>query len=62
MCDQCNKLEEKLSHYHRFLTNRFDPLTEERIKALIAELKRQKAALHPEPNALPRAVSWPRPH
>jgi hypothetical protein len=46
MCGQWDKLEEKISHYRLFLANRFDPLTEERIKALIAELKRQKETMH----------------
>jgi hypothetical protein len=46
MCDECDKLAEKISHYRLFLNNRFDPLTEERIKALIAELERQKETMH----------------
>jgi hypothetical protein len=27
MCDQCDKLQEKISHYRVFLTKGFDPLT-----------------------------------
>ena len=46
MCDQCDKLKEKIAHYRVFLNQRFDTLTEERIKALIADLERQKAAMH----------------
>lgn len=46
MCDHCDKLEEKLSHYRLFLNQRFDPLTEERISALIADLERQKETMH----------------
>ena len=46
MCDHCDKIGEKISHYRLFLNNRFDPLTEERIKALIAELERQKKTMH----------------
>ena len=42
MCDQCDKLKEKISHYRRFLDQRFDALTEERIKALISDLERPK--------------------
>jgi hypothetical protein len=38
MCDQCGKLKEKISHYRVFLNQRFDALTEEQIKALIADL------------------------
>jgi hypothetical protein len=41
MCDRCDKLEERISHYRLFLNQRFDPLTEERIRALIADLERQ---------------------
>jgi hypothetical protein len=39
MCDQCNHLRE-------FLKQRFDPLTEERIKAMIADLEQRKGAMH----------------
>ena len=46
MCDQCDKLKEKIAHYRLFLNQRFDALTEERIKALIADLERQKAAMN----------------
>jgi hypothetical protein len=46
MCDQCDKLEEKISHYRLFLTRGFDPLTEERIRALIANLEQQKERMH----------------
>jgi hypothetical protein len=46
MCDQCDKLEEKICHYRLFLNQRFDPLTEERIRAAIADLERQKGRFH----------------
>lgn len=46
MCDHCDKLEEKISHYRLFLNQRFDPLTEERIRALIADLERQRETMH----------------
>jgi len=46
MCDQCDKLQEKISHYRVFLTKGFDPLTQERIEALIADLQRQKETMH----------------
>ena len=39
MCDQCDKLKEKIAHYRIFLDQRFDALTEERIKALIADMR-----------------------
>jgi hypothetical protein len=46
MCDECDKLQASISHYKEFLKQRFDPLTEARIKSVIAELERRKAALH----------------
>jgi hypothetical protein len=39
MCEQCEKIREKISHYRGFLGQRFDPLTEQRIEALIADLE-----------------------
>jgi hypothetical protein len=42
MCEQCDYLEKQIAQY-RFLTNRFDPLTEERMKAALAELEKRKA-------------------
>jgi hypothetical protein len=47
MCEQCDRLEEKISHYRAFLNQRFDPLTEERIKSLIVDLERQRQTMHP---------------
>jgi hypothetical protein len=46
MCDQCDRLKEKISHYRVLLNQRFDAPTEERIKALIADLERQKETMH----------------
>jgi hypothetical protein len=46
MCEACQKLQDAISHYREFLKQRFDPLTEERIKTVVAELERRKAALH----------------
>jgi hypothetical protein len=46
MCNECDKLQEVISHYRQFLEQRFDPLTEQRIKNVIADLERRKAALH----------------
>jgi hypothetical protein len=46
MCDQCDKLQEKISHYRVFLTKGFDPLTHQRIEALIADLERRKETIH----------------
>jgi hypothetical protein len=41
MCEQCEIL-----HYRGFLQQRFDPLTEQRIKELIADLEQRKATMH----------------
>jgi TATA-binding protein-associated factor Taf7 len=46
MCERCNEIEKKISHYRRFLNQRFDPLTEQRITEAIKELEERKAALH----------------
>jgi hypothetical protein len=46
MCEQCVELETKITHYRTFLRQGFDPLTEHRIKELIADLERQKHFMH----------------
>jgi hypothetical protein len=46
MCEQCQNLQKQIIHYRQFLKQRFDPLTEERIKAMIAELEQRKEAMH----------------
>jgi hypothetical protein len=46
MCDECDKLQDAISHYQQFLKQRFDPLTEARIKTVIVDLERRKSALH----------------
>ena len=46
MCDQCDKLKEKISHYRVLLNQQFDPLTEQRLKSLITDLERQKETMH----------------
>ena len=46
MCERCGDLQERINQYKRILTQRFDPLTEERIKAAIAELEKLRAELH----------------
>jgi hypothetical protein len=43
MCEECFELEKKISHYRGFLTHRFDPLTEERIKQAVRDLEHRKA-------------------
>jgi hypothetical protein len=46
MCEQCDKFQEQILHYCGFLQQRFDPLTERRIKELIADLEQRKATMH----------------
>jgi hypothetical protein len=46
MCGECDDLQKKIDQYRRFLKHRFDPLTEERLKAALAELEERKAGLH----------------
>ena len=48
MCDKCAQLDKKIEHYRRLLLGIGDQLTVDRIKQLIADLRAQKAALHPE--------------
>jgi len=46
MCERCDELQKQIDRYNRFLHQRFDPLTEERLKAALAELEKRKAELH----------------
>jgi len=46
MCLECQEIEKQIAHYRRFLQQRFDVLTETRIQELIADLQRQKDAMH----------------
>ena len=46
MCEECDDLEKKISRYHEFVRQGLDALTTERIKRLIEEMERRKAALH----------------
>ena len=46
MCEQCQNLQKQIIHYRQFLNQRFDPLSEERIKAMIFELERRIEAMH----------------
>ena len=48
MCDKCVELDKKIEHYREITLAIGDELTIERIKALIGDLKAQKAILHPE--------------
>ena len=46
MCEQYKNLQKQMDQYNRLLQQRFDPLTEERLKAALAELEKRKAQLH----------------
>jgi hypothetical protein len=48
MCEACGQLDEKIEHYKKVSAAMTDQLTIDGIRALIAELQAQKAALHPE--------------
>jgi hypothetical protein len=46
MCEQCKNLQKQIDQYKRLLQHRFDPLTEERLKAALTEKEKRKAELH----------------
>jgi hypothetical protein len=46
MCEECEKLQGKITQYCQLQKQRFDPLTEERMKQVIADLERRKKAMH----------------
>jgi hypothetical protein len=48
MCDKCTEIDKQIEHYQKIAFSLNDQLTIDRIKAAIAELEAQKAALHPE--------------
>jgi hypothetical protein len=50
MCGQCDQLQQQITHYRGFLRQRFDELTEVRIKTFIANLERQKETMHMTPS------------
>ena len=41
-------IDRKIEHYERLCLSISDQLTIDRVKALVAEMKAQKAKLHPE--------------
>jgi len=48
MCEECEQLEKQITRYRRFTEQALDPLTQDRIKALINELEQRKTAMHQE--------------
>ena len=48
MCEKCEELDKRIIHYERIRASIGDPLTVDRIKELVEQVKAEKAALHPE--------------
>jgi hypothetical protein len=48
MCDKCAELDQKIERCERGVASVSDPVTVERLMALIEDLQAQKAVLHPE--------------
>jgi cell division protein ZapA (FtsZ GTPase activity inhibitor) len=46
MCSECDKLQERIEKYNRFIKQRLDPETEAHLKAAVADLENRKAKLH----------------
>jgi hypothetical protein len=44
MCDQCAKLDKKIEHYETILVSIGDRVTVDRLMAMVANLRAQKAA------------------
>jgi hypothetical protein len=50
MCEECQKLDQKIGRYRVLAGQIADALTKERIRELIQELEQKKSALHPTLN------------
>jgi hypothetical protein len=48
MCDKCAKLDKKIEHYETILVSIGDRVEVEGLMAMVANLRAQKAALHPK--------------
>jgi hypothetical protein len=48
MCGKCVTIERKIEHYERLCSSISDQLAIERVKALVVEMKAQKAKFHCE--------------
>jgi hypothetical protein len=46
MCDECDKLQANIERYQKIVAQGLDPLTIERINALILQLQQRKDTLH----------------
>ena len=45
MCEECNRIQNEISQYQRFLKQLLDPLTEARFKAAVVELEHKLNAM-----------------
>jgi hypothetical protein len=50
MCDACKQIGIKIERYRKHIAQGLDPLTVDRINALIQDLERTKQAMHQEPS------------
>jgi hypothetical protein len=48
MCEKCTEIDQMIERYRRILLSISDQVTVDRTRQLIADLRDQKAALHPE--------------
>lgn len=48
MCEKCMELDDKIERYERIRANIGDQLTVDRIKALLEQMRTEKAVLHPD--------------
>jgi TATA-binding protein-associated factor Taf7 len=46
MCEKCEQLSATIQRYRRLVAQALDPLTTERINALIQELEKRKKEMH----------------
>jgi hypothetical protein len=46
MCEKCKELDEKIAPYSRFTAMALDPLTMDRIKQIIGDMRRIRVAMH----------------
>ena len=48
MCEKCDEIDQKIEKYTRIAHGVTDQLTLDRLKAAVAEMTAEKAALHPQ--------------
>jgi hypothetical protein len=57
MCNKCVPLDKKIEHYEKIAVSIGDRVTVERLMALIADLRAQKAAFIPSKSSKTRPIS-----